>query len=204
MAYFLASIVKQHGMKTLLIIIATILLPLSGVVAQGKYTSTKGFVSFFAKAPVADVDAKNNKVKVELNHDGEVTFDMAMKDFEFKNGKMGRDAEKKYLETVKYPTAGFKGKIQGKVDYDKPGSYPVTAKGKLKIHGVEKEVSEKGTVVVDKEGVKLQSEFTVALADYKIETPKILGQKMTAEKIQVKIDAKLTKGSKVVASKKKS
>lgn len=190
-------------MKTLLII-CTILLPLSGVVAQNKYTSTKGFVSFFAKAPVADVDAKNNKVKVELNpSDGEVAFDMAMKDFEFKNGKMGRDAGKKYLETEKYTTAGFKGKIQGKIDYDKPGSYPVTAKGKLKIHGVEKEVSEKGTVVVDKEGVKLLSEFTVALADYKIETPKILGQKMTAEKIQVKIDAKLMKGAKEVASKKK-
>ncbi|SHH57915.1 Polyisoprenoid-binding protein YceI [Chryseolinea serpens] len=190
-------------MKTLLII-CTILLPLSGVVAQNKYTSTKGFVSFFAKAPVADVDAKNNKVKVALNpSDGEVTFDMAMKDFEFKNGKMGRDAEKKYLETEKYTTAGFKGKILGKIDYDKPGSYPVTAKGKLKIHGVEKEVSEKGTVVVDKEGVKLLSDFTVALADYKIETPKILGQKMTAEKIQVKIDAKLMKGAKEVASKKK-
>jgi polyisoprenoid-binding protein YceI len=191
-------------MKTLFII-CTILLPLSGVVAQNKYTSTKGFISFFAKAPVADVDAKNNNVKVELNpSDGEVTFDMAMKDFEFKNGKMGRDAEKKYLETEKYTTAGFKGKIQGKIDYDKPGSYPVTAKGKLKIHGVEKEVSEKGTVVVNKEGVKLLSEFTVALADYKIETPKILGQKMTAEKIQVKIDAKLMKGAKEVASKKKN
>jgi polyisoprenoid-binding protein YceI len=142
---------------------------------------------------------------VELNpSDGEVNFDMAMKDFEFKNGKMGRDAEKKYLETEKYTTAGFKGKIQGKVDYDKPGNYPVTAKGKLKIHGVEKDVSEKGTIVVDKEGVKLQSEFTVTLADYKIDTPKILGQEMTADKVQVKIDAKLTKGGKEIASKKKT
>src|SRR5690348_1107766 len=105
-------------MKTLFII-CTILLPLSGVVAQNKYTSTKGFISFFAKAPVADVDAKNNNVKVELNpSNGEVTFDMAMKNFEFKNGKMGRDAEKKYLETEKYTTAGFKGKIEGKIDYD--------------------------------------------------------------------------------------
>lgn len=190
-------------MKTLFTIVATMLLALPGV-AQNHYATTKGFVSFFAKAPVADVDAKNEKVKVELNpSDGEVNFDMAMKDFEFKNGKMGRDAQKKYLETEKYAKAGFKGKIQGKVDYDKPGSYPVTAKGKLKIHGVEKEISEKGTVVVDGGGVKLQSEFSVALADYKIETPKILGQKMTAEKVLVKIEAKLTKGAKEVASKKK-
>jgi polyisoprenoid-binding protein YceI len=191
-------------MKTLLII-CTILFPLSAVVAQNKYTTSKGFVLFFAKAPVADVDAKNEKVKIELNpSDGEVKFDMAMKDFEFKNGKMGRDAETKYLETEKYPTAGFKGKIEGKVDYDEPGSYPVMAKGKLKIHGVEKEVSEKGTVVVGKEGIRLQSDFGVSLADYKIDTPKILGQEMTADNVQVKIDAKLMKQGKEMASKKKT
>lgn len=195
-------------MKTLmnaLCIMATILLVRPGVVAQKKYTSNKGFVSFYAKAPVADVDARNEKVKVEMTSDGEVNFDMAMADFEFKNGKMGRDAQKKYLETEKYPKAGFKGKIQGKVDYDKPGTYPVTAAGKLKIHGVEKSVTEKGKVVVTKGGeVTLQSEFSVALADYKIDTPKILGQEMTADKVLVKIDAKLTKGSKDVASKAKT
>jgi len=192
-------------MKTLLIIVAAILLQRPGVVAQTKYTSTKGFVSFFAKAPVADVDARNEKVKVEMSSDGEVSFDMAMSDFEFKNGKMGRDARKKYLETEKYPKAGFKGKIQGKVDYDKPGTYNVTAIGKLKIHGVEKNVAEKGTVTVaEGGGVKLQSEFSVILADYKIDTPKILGQEMTADKIQVKVDAKLSKGSKDVASTSKS
>ncbi|HEY5748695.1 MAG TPA: YceI family protein [Chryseolinea sp.] len=191
-------------MKTLFII-CTILLPLSGVVAQNKYTSNKGFVSFFAKAPVSDVDARNEKVNVELDpSDGEVSFDITMKDFDFKNNKMGRDAQKKYLEMDKYPKAGFKGKIQGKVDYDKPGTYPVTATGKLKIHGVEKNVTEKGTVVVNGEGVKLQSQFGVALADYKIETPKILGQEMTADKVQLKIEAKLMKGAKAVASKKKN
>ena len=103
MAYFLASIGKRHGMKTLFIIVITVLLPLQRVVAQNKYTSTKGYVSFFSKAPVADVDAKNEKVKVEMNtSDGEVIFDITMTDFQFKNEKMGRDARKKYLEIDKY------------------------------------------------------------------------------------------------------
>ena len=191
-------------MKTLFIIVVTVLLPLQGVVAQNKYTSTKGYVSFFSKAPVADVDAQNEKVKVEMNtSDGEVIFDITMTDFQFKNEKMGRDARKKYLEIAKHPKAGFKGKIQGKIDYDKPGTYNVTATGKLKIHGVEKDVTEKGTVTVVKGGqVKLKSEFNVTLADYKIETPKILGQEMTEDKVLVKIEATLTKGSKDMASKK--
>jgi polyisoprenoid-binding protein YceI len=190
-------------MKTLFIIVTIILLPLQGVVAQ-KYTSTSGYVSFFSKAPIADVDARNEKVKVELNtSNDEVTFDITMKDFKFKSAKMGRDARKKYLEIDKYPKAGFKGKIQGKIDYDKPGSYKATATGKLKIHGVEKDVTEEGTVMIgDKGQVKLQSEFSVALADYNIETPKILGQEMTEDNILVKVEATLSKGSKDVASKK--
>ena len=191
-------------MKTLFIIVTTILLPLQGVIAQNKYTSTKGYVSFFSKAPVADVDAKNEKVKVQMNtSNGEVTFDITMTDFKFKSAKMGRDAQKKYLEIDKYPKAGFKGKIQGKIDYDKPGSYKATATGKLKIHGVEKDVTEEGTVTVgDKGQIKLQSEFSVALADYNIETPKILGQEMTEDKVLVKIEATLSKRTKDVTSKK--
>ena len=192
-------------MKTLFIIVTIILLPLQGAVAQ-KYTSTKGYVSFFSKAPVADVDAKNDKVKVEMStSDGEVIFNITMTDFQFKNEKMGRDARKKYLEIDKFPKAGFKGKIQGKIDYDKPGSYNATATGKLKIHGVEKDVAEKGTVTVEAGGrVKLQSEFSVTLADYNIETPKILGQEMTEDKILVKMEATLTKGTNDAATKKPS
>jgi polyisoprenoid-binding protein YceI len=203
MAYFLASIRKQHEMKTLFIIAITILLPLLGVVAQNKYTTTKGHVSFFSKAPIADVDAQNEKVKVQVNTtNGEVIFDITMTDFQFKNEKMGRDARKKYLEIDKHPKAGFKGKLQGKIDYDKPGTYNATATGKLKIHGVEKDIMEKGTVTVEEGGqVKLKSEFNVSLADYNIKTPQILGQEMTEDKVLVKIEATLTKGTKDVASK---
>jgi polyisoprenoid-binding protein YceI len=182
-------------MKTLITIAIIILSSLQGVAAQNKHVSTNGYISFFSKAPIADVDAKNEKVKVELNtSDGEVIFDITMKDFQFKNNKMGRDARKKYLEIDKYPKAGFKGKIQGDINYDKPGSYKAMATGKLKIHGVEKNISEAGTVTVGNKGqVKLQSEFGVTLADYNIETPQILGQEMTDDKVRIKIEVMLTK-----------
>jgi polyisoprenoid-binding protein YceI len=191
-------------MKTLFIIVTTILLPLQGLVAQNRYTSTKGYVSFFSKAPIADVDAQNEKVKVEMNtSDGEVIFDITMTDFQFKSEKMGRDARKKYLEINKYKKAGFKGKIQGEINYDKPGTYNATATGKLKIHGVEKHITEKGTVTVADGGhIKLQSEFSVTMADFNIETPQILGQEMTEDKVLVKIEATLTKATKDVALKK--
>ncbi len=194
-------------MKTLItagILAVASLMVAPAAFAQHKYATNTAFVSFFAEAPISDVDAQNNNVKVELiPSNGELTFDMAMRDFVFKSGKMGRDAQKKYLETQLFPAASFKGKIEGKVDYDKPGTYPVTASGKLKVHGVERNVTEKGTIVVEAGGVKLESQFNVTLADYKIETPQILGKKMTSEHVLVKIGAKLGKATTDVASERK-
>jgi hypothetical protein len=54
-------------MKALMNVSVLILLPLIEMQAQVNYTSSKGYVSFLANAPVADVDAHNNKVKVALN-----------------------------------------------------------------------------------------------------------------------------------------
>jgi polyisoprenoid-binding protein YceI len=114
-----------------------------------------------------------------------------MADFEFKNEKMGRDADKKYLERGTYPKASFKGKVSSKIDYHKPGKYPVTVTGVLKIHGTEKKITEKGTITVQEKQVVLHSDFYALLKDYNIETPKILGKEMTANKVLVKVNATL-------------
>lgn len=172
-------------------ILLTWLLPLQPAVSQ-IYSTNRGFISFFSEAPIANVDARNSKVSVELNTSTKaLTFDIDMKDFDFKNGKMGRDAQRKYIETNEYPKAGFKGKISGKIDFNKPGKYPAIATGKLKIHGVENEVSEKGTVTVQGDRVLLTSEFNIQLAAYKIDTPSILGQNMTKDSVLVKVQATL-------------
>jgi polyisoprenoid-binding protein YceI len=188
---------KYKIMKAFILSVAIALFPFDRIAAQGPYTTNKGHVSFFANAPVADVDAHSDRARVVLNTStGELTVDVDMTSFQFKNRKMGRDAKKRYIEIDKFPQASFVGKITGKVDYDKPGSYPVTASGKLKIHGTEKEVNEKGTIVVKKEQINIQSQFAVALSDHNIETPKILGQEMTADKVMVKIEATLSSKSK--------
>jgi polyisoprenoid-binding protein YceI len=189
-------------MKKLLLIAGVTAFSILKIAAQSDYSTDTGHVSFFSKAPVADVNAKNDKVKVTLNTDsGEITFHMAMVDFQFQNQKMGRDARGKYLETEKYTEAAFRGKINGKFDLHKVGTYPVTATGKLKIHGIEKNVTEKGKAIVEKGAIKLQSQFHIALKDYKIATPKILGHEMTEENMLVKVDATLSESNKVISKK---
>jgi len=183
-------------MKKQIAVIVAMAVSMAGINAQNIYSTGNGHVSFYSKASITDVDAVNEKVNVEFNKSTkDLSFNMAMKDFKFKSARMGRDAEKNYIETAAYPTAGFTGRLNGTIDYDKPGSYPATANGKLSIHGVEKEVSEKGVVIVQNGQVRLESEFKVTLKDYNINTPKILGHEMTDENILVKINANLTEGS---------
>jgi polyisoprenoid-binding protein YceI len=179
-------------MKTIIFAAFALILPSQPATAQKIFSTNNGYASFFSKAPISDVDARNGNVKVSLNTSTEeLVFDIDMADFEFRNRKMGRDARKKYIEIDQYRKAGFQGKVTGEVDYKKAGTYPATAVGKLKIHGTEKEVKEKGTVTVQKGKIKVESEFYVELKDYNIETPEILGQKMTQDKVLVKVEATL-------------
>lgn len=192
-------------MKALLYIITLmLLLPVNKTAAQDTYSTDKAVITFYAEAPVANVDARNEKVKAKFNPSThELTFDANMSEFQFKNSKMGRDAQTKYLETEKYPKANFKGKIGSKINYDKPGTYPVTVVGTLKIHGTEKKVTEKGTVIIKEKQIFLKSEFYVMLKEYNIETPKILGKEMTADKVRVRVEAMVSEEQGLASGKKK-
>ena len=188
-------------MKTLILVTSTVLLSALHTTAQdNQYTANNGLVSFFCEGTITDVDAKNKNVDVILNtKNRELTFDMAMADFEFESRKMGRDAEKSWLETRKYPKASFKGKISDDVDFDKAGSYAATAKGKLMIHGTEKDVTINGKVVVSKDQIKLTSDFNVVLEDYTIETPTILGKEMTDGYASIKVAVTLSSATKKIS-----
>jgi polyisoprenoid-binding protein YceI len=172
---------------------------------QNTLSTENGRILFFSKAPVANVDAVNEKVKVSLNtKSDELYITMDMSDFQFKSEKMEKDAEKKYLETTKFGKASFKGVLKGDIDYQKPGTYTGIARGKLNIHGVDKDFSNKGKVVINDKGqVKLHTDFQLALKDFRIDTPEILGKKMTEENVKVTFLATLSGGDSDVALKKK-
>ena len=192
-AFFRSSLYKKKTMKASVLIVLLSWFTLANVFAQETFSTGNASISFFSEAPVSDVDARNNKAKVSLNtKSSELQVNVTMDDFEFKNEKMGRDARRSYIEIDKHPKAGFKGKLTGNINYDKPGTYDAVAKGKLNVHGVEKEVTQKGTVTVGDDKITLKSQFYVELKDYDIETPKILGKEMTQEKVLVKIEASLS------------
>ena len=152
------------------------------------YTCSEGTVSFFSEAPVENIEATNSRVSSFLNtSNNEVMFIVHIRGFTFDKDLMKEHFNEKYMESDKYPTSTFKGKINEQVDYTKSGTYNVTATGVLMMHGVEREINAAGVITVDKDKINMKSEFRVPLKGFNIEVPKLVFQNI-AEIISVKIN----------------
>jgi polyisoprenoid-binding protein YceI len=162
-------------------------------IAQSKFFTRDGSVSFFSKAAVEDIEAINRKVTCVLDvATGQMEFSMLIRSFEFQNALMKEHFNENYMESEKFPKSTFKGVVENasSVKWTVDGTYPVKVTGKMTIHGVTKDVSAAGTFIV--KGGKLigKSEFMVALADYDIKVEKAYTAKI-AEKIKVTVDMNL-------------
>ena len=150
------------------------------------YSTQSGETSFFSETPVENISAVNKNVGAIINTStNEIAVSMKMAGFEFPNKLMQEHFNENYMESEKYPTGTFKGKIMEPIDYTKNGTYEVTAKGQFTIHGVSVAREMKGKLTVENQKISLISNFDVKLTDHKIDIPKIVFAKI-AEVISVK------------------
>lgn len=151
------------------------------------YATQTGETSFFSETPVENITAVNKTVGAIINTTtNEIAVSMKMSAFDFPNKLMQEHFNENYMESEKYPTGTFKGKIVEPIDYTKNGIYDVTAKGQLTIHGVTVPRDLKGKLTIENQKISLISNFEVKLVDHKIDIPKIVFAKI-AEVISVKI-----------------
>ena len=102
------------------------------------------------------------------------------------NGRRDRDLNKS-MESDKYPTMRFD--LDGVAPGGAGDSVPVTLKGRLTLHGVEREVELPGSVVFGGGDVRIRSEFPLNLKDYKIGgLTKLMGMLRMYEDIKVHVD----------------
>lgn len=149
-------------------------------------------IKFFSSTPIEDIKAaSDNGVGVLVARTGAVAFQVAIKSFEFSKGLMQEHFNENYMESNKYPHAKFHGKINQPLDLTKNGEFNVSATGILLIHGVSKQRTIPGKIIVNNGSVQLLSAFDVACTDHKIKIPKLVITKV-AEVIRVNIDATLT------------
>ncbi len=95
-----------------------------------------------------------------------------------------------YMEMTKYPKASFTGKIIEQVNYSNDSVYTVRAKGELDIHGQKQTRIIKAKLTVLKNGLQIDTDFNVPLADHNISIPRIVSQKIATE-IDIKFRATL-------------
>ncbi|PJC61805.1 MAG: YceI family protein, partial [Flavobacteriales bacterium CG_4_9_14_0_2_um_filter_32_27] len=134
-----------------------------------------GEISFFSEAPVENISAVNKDVKALINaKNAEVAFIVTNVGFKFEKPLMEEHFNENYMESHKYKVSVFKGKIINEIDFTKDGTYEVTAKGTLDIHGVTVEREIKGTLTISNGKINLTTAFDVLLKDHKIKIPKIV------------------------------
>ncbi|MBK6902435.1 MAG: YceI family protein [Saprospirales bacterium] len=166
--------------------------------AQEKYFTRSGAISFNAEGALDDVEeirANTNTATCVIDAaTGQMEWAVLMKSFQFKNALMQEHFNENYVESSKYPKASFKGIIENPlaVNWGKDGSYPVTVKGQMTLHGVVKEITSAGVVTVSKGIITAASDVTLMLGDYDIEIPALVGNKVSKE-VKVRVDSSLYK-----------
>ena len=161
---------------------------------QGNIFSTQtGTISFTSEAPLEIISAASKKMEGVIDATAlSFAFAVSIRTFEgFNNGLQQQHFYENYLETDKYPTATYSGKIIEHVDLSKPGTYQVRAKGQLNIHGRSKERILKVELISTGSEIKVSSEFLVPLVDHQIEVPRIVNQKI-AQEIVVEVHGTLS------------
>jgi hypothetical protein len=169
-------------------IIAILLFVLSGswCTAQ-KLTAERTFVSFFSKASIEDIKGENTKAISIFNSETmDIVFSIPIKEFEFDKALMKEHFNEKYLESEKFPKATFAGKVSG-FSKETSGEQAATARGKMIIHGVSREIEVPGVITMEGGQLTVRAVFKIKLADYEVKIPRLLWKNI-AEEVEVKID----------------
>lgn len=156
------------------------------------FQCSKGKIHFRSNAPLEIIEARSTRLRGVIDPGNQnFAWTVEINSFDGFNSPLQREHfNENYMESSKYPSATFSGKIIEKINFEQDGSYPVRAKGKLVIHGIEQERIIKGTLEIKGRKLRIEAMFSVPLTDHNITIPKIVHQKI-AEEIVVNVEADL-------------
>lgn len=173
-----------------LIVVAALLLSTQLVMGQ-KYFSKTGKISFYSDAPMEKIEAHNTTASTVLDvSTGNIEWAVLIQGFKFEKALMQEHFNENYMESTTYPKAKFKGKIDNlsSVNFKKDGDYNVSVSGQMEIHGVTKPVTANGVISVKGGNVSAKSKFSIAVADYGIEIPKVVAENI-AKNVDIHVQA---------------
>jgi len=159
----------------------SIIFTISIQVQAQKYYTKEGKISFLSETPLEIIEATNQKaVSIFDSETGAIEWSVLIKAFNFEKALMQEHFNENYMESSKYPKSKFKGTILNMKDIDlkTDGTYNLQIAGMLDIHGVSKEIESEATFVISKGQIKGLSSIQVNLADYNIDIPSVVADKL--------------------------
>lgn len=177
--------------KSVITVLCVVALTINANAQLYKGKAEASTISFFSKSPLEDIDATNKKVSVVLRTTtNDIQFAVPMIGFKFPKPLMEEHFNENYVESTKFPTCTFKGKIVETIDFTKDGEHKVTVKGPLELHGVTKDIETIGTLTIKGTEIHVVATFKIKVADYNIKVPSLYVQNI-AEVVDVKVNAVL-------------
>lgn len=171
--------------KTIFIFaLAMIFAPQFQLMAQSKWETRTGKVTFKSKTPIEEFSSTNHQAASILKVDGDkktLAFQVIMRSFKFEKALMEEHFNEKYVHSEKYPSAKFVGEIEKNVNFSKPGIYKgINIKGNLSLHGVTKPLTIlAGIEVKENREIKGISTFAIIPEDYNITVPRLVSDKIS-------------------------
>jgi polyisoprenoid-binding protein YceI len=187
--------------KSIHLSIVILLITVFAVSGQTKYFTRNGKVNFDSTSPSSPekIEGKNEKATSVMDvATGQMEFAVLMKAFIFEKALMEEHFNENYVESDKFPKATFKGMIKNlnEINLTKDGTYTAKISGKLSVHGVTKDIETTGTFIVKAGIISAKSVFKILLANYNIEVPSLVQDKVAKEaSITVDITYELLKTS---------
>ncbi len=162
-------------------LLAIFILAAGSAMAQPKYFTKSGKISFYSKSSLENIEAINNKVTSVWDvATGQIEFAVLMKGFEFEKALMQEHFNENYVESDKYPKAIFKGVIENSkaISLNNDNVFTAKVSGTLTLHGVTNPVNTSAVITVKSVVVAASCIFSIALADYKISIPSLVEDKI--------------------------
>lgn len=150
------------------------------------YQTNNGEGSFSVSAPAKTISAKSQQVSIQIDSKtAMLRLTVPVKSFQFTSNFMSDSLNNiiyerfnsYYMESSSYQEVAYNAAIlnMAGIHFDKEGKYPIQAKGILRIHGVEREVTTEGVINVRGGTVTVEAKIVVLPSQYKIRIPAYIG-----------------------------
>ena len=180
--------------RLLILFLFFLVLTVSGKTVAQSFKTENGNVEFLSKASLNEFTGKSSDLNGLIDLDKNLLdFFVDLNTIKTGIGLRDRHMRENYLETKKFPYAEFTGQINSPKELTKGQSIKVTATGKFKVHGIEREIEVPGTItLINENSIQLNATFKILLSDYQISIPTIVFYELAEEQIII-INAHLKK-----------